>query len=455
MKKLTRSVMVMTLPILLPIGVYAESSHVHLADHAPLMLAAKSDDAKQELAAAVSKAARTFKVTVGPKTPAHMFFGKGKEIGFSVDGEESKELVLTRGVTYAFDVDTDIQHDFYLTTDEIGRGAGTVTDGVLGQFTFKGKVAFTPNQQTPGRMFYQCRNHMNMGGLMHVVSEGEKVTLEHKPGSASAVARPAEVSEADVKQKIAYAKMLTMSQSAKRVADSGHAEARAMMEQAKADLAASESALKGGNNSAAMESAMKAIDDANAAVGLVPKEGGDGVDHRIRYAELLGNLRNYKESYLQQYERKTKSKRSDSSSDLDPKTIQKMEDDAIALSTDGKYKEAADTLEKAQSMVTSALSQAFQGEAVVYDQKFKTPAEEYQFEVARYKGFADLVPLALEQKQPAENVVQLINTFVEKGKKIAGEAAGYAKKGDYETAIIGMQEATNQMQRALMTAGVR
>lgn len=453
MNKLTRSAMVMALPLLFPAGVYAEPLHRHTAVQQPIMLAAKADDAKQELAAAVSKAARTFKVTVGTKTPAHMFYGKGKERGFSVDGEESKELVLTRGVTYAFDVKTDIAHDFYLSTDEVGWGAGTVTEGVVGQFTYDGKVAFSPGQQTPSRMFYQCRNHQYMGGLMHIVNEGDKVVLEHVPGGADA-AKPKVYTEADVKQKIAFAKMLTMSQSAKRVAESNSAEAIAMMEQAKADLVASEAALKSGNNEAAMEGAKKAIDDANAAVGLVPKEG-DGVDHRVRYAELLGNLRNYKESYLQQYERKTTSKRGDSSTELDPKTIQKMEDDAIALSTSGKYQEAADTLEKAQAMVTSALSQAFQGETVVYENKFKTAAEEYQFEVARYKGFVDLVPIALEQKQPAESVVQLINTFVDKGKKIAGEAGDYAKKGDYETAVIGMQEATKQIQRALMTAGVR
>ena len=439
---------------LLPAAVSADDNASGVFNQSqPLLLAAADANArKEELAAAISKAARTFVVTVEEKTPQHPFYGKGHKIGMVIDGVQGKELVLTRGVTYAFDVETNIQHDFYFTTEEKGWGGGTITNGVLGQFTFKGMVAFTPNQETPSRMYYGCRNHPYMGGLIHVINEGEKVTLEHNPEASAAVSvAPVKVSETDVKQKISFAKMLMMSQAAQRVSSSGNSEAVALMSKARNDVADAEASLTAGDTGKAMTAAKAAAEDANAAIAMVPKEAA--VDHATHYAELLGNLRNFKESYIRQYEGSSKAKRE--AANLDPKTLQKMEDDAVALSTQGKYKDANELLEKAQHMITVAMSKAFSGEEISYEQTFKSPAEEYQFEVSRYKSFADLVPVAIEQKQPTESAVQMINSFVEKGEKIAGEAKDYAKKGDYATAILGMQEATKQIQRALMIAGVR
>src|SRR3569623_722176 len=100
-----------------------------------------------------------FNVTVETKDASHPIYGRGVPMGFVVDGTPGKELALTRGVTYTFAVRTGIQHDFYFTTSPIGRGAGTVTDGVVGQFIYNADAQFTPTASTPAVVYFECRNH--------------------------------------------------------------------------------------------------------------------------------------------------------------------------------------------------------------------------------------------------------------------------------------------------------
>lgn len=419
-----------------------------------MLAAASSDDKKDALALAVSKAEHTFTVSSGEKTVGHPFYNRGSKMGFAVDGTFGKELVLTRGVSYIFDVNTSVRHDFYFTTKARGKGAGTVTKGVIGQFTYNSKVAFTPDRTIPDRMFYACRNHEYMGGLIHIINKGETVVLESATPKPVIPAAPVVVSENEVKQKIAFAKLMVMGQTAKRVEDSGNAEAMDLLDKARSGISASEAALKSDNNEEALTIVESALDNAKAAIEKLPKEKVV-VDHRARYAELLQDFRNYKDSYTQKY--KQAKQKDDTSLDeqLDPKVIQEMDDAAVELSTKGNYKEANEILVRAQVMVTSALVGAFKGETVNYDKAFATAQEEYQYELARYKSYEELIPLALEQNKPSEGAIQLINAFVEKSGKIVGEANEVADKGDYATAVLGLHEATRQIQRALMIAGVR
>ncbi|MGC2167455.1 MAG: hypothetical protein WA632_15735 [Gallionella sp.] len=115
-----------------------------------------------------------FSVVSATKDKTHPGYGKGLDTGFVVNGVQGGTLVLVRGKTYAFDVDTGIMHDFYFSKKDIGYGMATIKNGVKGQFTFKGVVTFTPGADTPDTIYYACRNHKYMGGEIHVVNRGEE-----------------------------------------------------------------------------------------------------------------------------------------------------------------------------------------------------------------------------------------------------------------------------------------
>lgn len=115
-----------------------------------------------------------FTVTSATKDKTHPYYGKGTDTGFVVNGVQGGSLVLVRGKTYTFDIETGVMHDFYLATKAIGWGASTLTEGVKGNFTYKGIVTFTPTAATPDTVYYACRNHKYMGGEIHVVNRGEE-----------------------------------------------------------------------------------------------------------------------------------------------------------------------------------------------------------------------------------------------------------------------------------------
>jgi hypothetical protein len=108
------------------------------------------------------------------KDKTHPLYGKGDSVGFTVNGIQGGALVLVRGKTYTFDVDTGVMHDFYLATKAVGWGAATLVKGVKGQFTYKGVVTFTPTAETPDTVYYACRNHKYMGGEIHIVNRGDE-----------------------------------------------------------------------------------------------------------------------------------------------------------------------------------------------------------------------------------------------------------------------------------------
>lgn len=114
-----------------------------------------------------------FLVTSVTKDKAHPYYDQGHEIGFAVNGVPGASLTLERGKTYTFGIDTGVQHDFYLSTKSLGWGTATLTQGIKGNYTYKGTVTFTPTADTPDVVYYSCRNHKYMGGEIHIV-DGKK-----------------------------------------------------------------------------------------------------------------------------------------------------------------------------------------------------------------------------------------------------------------------------------------
>ena len=409
---------------------------------------------------------RVFAITAATKDNTHPFFGQGHKVGMVVDGVQGKPLVLTRGADYTFNVDTGPQHDFYFSTSAVGQGGSTVTEGVEGQFTFRGAVTFTPSATTPDLVYYQCRNHRSMGGMLKVVDKGKAATLDEvapvaagaAPGATTAVGHHAmahpPATEVQVKQKIDYANMLiNSSKGAQRVAASSDAQAKEMLTNARTRLESARSVLGAGNVAKAQDEVDESIRLVMGAARLVPSDAPEsGLDPKFRYTELLDSTKTFESSYKQHSERLGDKKKPDAA--LDVKKFKDLMSQAQAHGDAGRYEEANKPLAHALRMVTRALSGLLDHETVVYDKNFATPAAEYEHEVARYKSYEELIPLALEQKKPPAKTVDKMAELEQKSKVLVAEAAQLAGKGNHAAAISTLQEATLYLQRALMIAGV-
>lgn len=131
----------------------------------------------------------SFNVTVGSKNSTHPEYGRGHLDGYSIDGVQGKELTLIRGQAYTFNVNSTLNHPFYLTTGSLGNISGRITDDVV-----EGVLTFTPTASTPNLIYYQCSYHNNMGWKINIVDTSTPkpiptptITPTTTPSPASAV----------------------------------------------------------------------------------------------------------------------------------------------------------------------------------------------------------------------------------------------------------------------------
>ena len=399
-----------------------------------------------------------FLITVEDKDERHPFFKKGHPKGFLLNGIPGADAVMERGKTYKIDVATDPKHDVYFSTKDIGWGSSPLTTGIEGQFIYKGTIVVKPDDKTPGFIFYSCRNHPYMGGKIHVVNAGEagKVNLAvSRDVSKAKVSQSAdtEVSKSKANQKIMFAAMLENSASAKRVMASDNQEAIGLHKNAKSTLAKARESLKSGDNAKALEAAENALAMFKQSSKLVPNEE-EKQELRAKHEEILASLKDFEASHQKNYERILKKQGKDAVVDFDREKVKSLKDSAAQSAKKGDYLKANQSLEQAQRLVTVALHKMMNSQTIVYDLNFETAEEEYQYELRRFIGYEELIPVAIEVKKPKEGAVKLMKTFLVKGQELRDMAKDTAKKGDHKTAVLMLQDATNSVRRALRMVGV-
>ncbi len=111
----------------------------------------------------------TFGVTVGSKTAAHPFFSfPGFSLAYYIDGVEGKQLSLTKGISYSFNVLTP-GHPFHISTDSVGTNINNIVNsGQSGAPTTSGTVLFKPGTSTPQLLYYPCQFHAYMGSRIRI-----------------------------------------------------------------------------------------------------------------------------------------------------------------------------------------------------------------------------------------------------------------------------------------------
>lgn len=397
-----------------------------------------------------------FVVTVDKKDARHPFFGKGYPDGFSVDNVPGKELVLERGKAYSIVVDTNPKHDVYLSEKDIGWGSSVWTEGVEGMFTYKGTITFKPDNKAPNVIYYSCRNHPYMGGKIHIVNPGETVEITHitaKQANTATEKKTVLVSAANVQQKLLFANMLLNSGAATRVAESGIAEAIALQKQASQLIVDSERELKESNYSVAFSAAEKALDLLKRSSRLVPSD--DEKQHlQSRHKELLTSISDYEKSHTANVKRLKKEKGADATVSYDKDAVEKLKTAAGKAAKAGDFGKANQFLEEAQNSITDALQKMLDSTTLVYDLKFETPKDEYEYELKRFTGYEELIPVAIEVRKPNEGAIQLMNQMLEKARKMRSTAEEKAGSGEHAVAIRMMLDATKTVRSALRMVGV-
>ena len=402
--------------------------------------------------------ADTHVISLLTKTAKHPFFGVGDKTGFVVDGEEGSELVLERGKTYRFIVRSTPMHDVYISGDEMGWGAKVVEDGVDGNFTYEGEMVITPNEKTPDVVFYQCQNHKAMGARLFVVDQGDTRSLEQLVAEhgvlneAKAGARVSKVSDAEIKQKLSYASLVFMSKPAKRVLASSNVKAKELLSLSKQKINEARTLHSNGDNASAMSLIDTALRNMSLASQMVPSEGLKE-EQKLRYAEAKKHLVQQRVSHAEAVTRMTAA--GEGAVAYDEAAVVANQSEAEVHARNDEYAKALLSIQAADKLVTLAINEMLDSQTVKYELNLDTPEGEYKYEHDRYLGYAELIPVAIEEKKPSAGQLSLLETFVKKGDAMRVKAEAMASDSNYPDAIRLMQEATKQVRRALRMLGVK
>jgi hypothetical protein len=405
----------------------------------------------------------TFIVTVGMKAASHPSLGKGHAMGFLINGVSGKQLVLERGKSYTFDIRTDPKHDVYLSNKVIGWGSAAVTEGVTGAYTYKGKMIFRPGKSTPDNVYYSCRNHPHMGALIQVINPGEKAkAIKQSTVSSPAAAairslgakgmKPS-VTASKVKQKLMFAEMMSKSRSSKRVLASQNSEAKLLLNNAKSLITKGHKKSAAGELSEALTLADRSLKLMSEATRLVP-----GKEEMAQLAEdyksSLVEIQDYQKSHKANLTRLEKLGSVSNDARYNEAEVAKKLTAAQALADKKNYMRANVLLGEVVETVTVALHKMLDSSTIVYDLNFATAVDEYDYELKRFIGYEELIPVAIEAKKPAPGAIKLMQSFHEKARKRRDQAIVKAAEGKHGDAIAMLQQATKTVRRALRMVGV-
>lgn len=260
-------------------------------------------------------------------------------------------------------------------------------------------------------------------------------------------------SREEIQQKLQMVKMLlAQSTTLERAARSDNAQVKLPAEVARTLYTRASDAFGAGNlvwAGAFLDEAISLMEDAaRLAEDPLQVETGD----RARYAELLDDVRAFQATYSDA--RQGLSAKDAREYDLQVESTRGMIEQAQAMVRDGRYKDSCEQLEKVHAVYISVLNKLFGSTALLYDLKFKSSAEEFDYELARYRGYEELLPIARAQLKPDPGTLQLSDRFAEESRAARDKAQKEAAHGDHKLAIGILQGATKRLQTALRTIGL-
>lgn len=245
------------------------------------------------------------------------------------------------------------------------------------------------------------------------------------------------------------AALLADSRAAQRISSSGNPQAVGHLDEGRVHHTLALERLARGDVDGAREAVDHALHHMGLARRLVPDDADRRAAARSRYTELMASTDRLIEAWrARAAESATAGDATDMTAALG--LLGRSRD----LAESGRHIEALALLQAAQFHVLAAVNQLLDAATLDYTERPATPAEAYRIEQARLQGMADLVPLALQQLQPAPDARLLIERYQDTSRRLRIQAQQRHEAGDTGQALDHLRNASQYLQRALAAAGV-
>ncbi len=320
------------------------------------------------------------------------------------------------------------------------------------------RIEFDPNQfmqlaaldAQPNQHSQPADAPEGMGKAPTNVEALKKRMAEHAANRQSGVNTTNKV---DVERKLNFARMMLMTKTGRRIAESDNGEAKLILKDVSNKLDRADAQLKAGNALQANSVLGEAMRLFNLAGRMVPSESLK-LKQKNQFPDLQQEIVVAKDLHKRNYDKLTAKLGMAAGINYDMDKVAALEQQAEALALVGDYAAANKALIMARNRIQSTIQQMMTGRKIVYELNLDTPEDEYKYELNKYIGYEELIPIAIEQKKPSKGVLMLSNRHVKEAKRMAGSAAEKAQTAEYPQAIRMLQDATSEIRKALKLMGV-
>ena len=266
-----------------------------------------------------------------------------------------------------------------------------------------------------------------------------------------AAPRAADVSDPrlQVEQKIRLAaQLLADSPAMQRVAGSGNPRALAHLDEGRVHHALANESLARGDVAGASREADEALRKLGLARRLVPDAAARQAAARQRYEQMSSGLERLIGAWRARADAQAPADAGDLTAALG------LVGTGRTLAQEGRYEQAHQTLLQAQGHVLSGMNLTLHAATLDYTVRPASLAEDFQHELARHGGFADLLPLAIRELAPRPDALGLLERYAETSRVLRAQALQELGLGHTELALDRIRNATLYLQRALLAVGL-
>jgi tetratricopeptide (TPR) repeat protein len=268
-------------------------------------------------------------------------------------------------------------------------------------------------------------------------------------GTLPAHAADDDAARTQVDQKIRLVStLISDSPTAQRIASSGNPQAAGHLNEGRVHLALAQELRAGGDLAGARRAADDALRHVGMARRLVPDAPARQAAARQRHEQLLASV----ERLIEAWRARATTQAPDDGNDLIA---------AIGLvgmsrlhAQEGRFDEANQVLVQAERHVLAGMNRRLHATTLDYTLRSATPTEEFAHELARHRGFAELLPLALRELKPRPDALALIERYADTSTTLQAQAQKQFQAGDATQALAQIRNATLYVQRALLAAGL-
>ena len=236
--------------------------------------------------------------------------------------------------------------------------------------------------------------------------------------------------------------MLSRSATGRKLQASGDKEIGMLLEQTRELMVIARQALQEGDAEAAGEAINGALKSFDSAKAIFNRRSASTLLERSRYSELLASIESFRGTL-----------HGDAANNLDQQELQGLLNRANELTRSDDYAGASALLNQANQLIIGAVSSGYSTGTVVYSLDFKSPKEEYEYEVRRYQDNLQLIDTMLNRRGESPTT-KLVTRYVGRAGETRQQAVLLAGNGQYQQALTTMEQAGDQLKRAMGMLGI-